>query len=935
MKAGSPMKMLVTDDNKIARKLLVLLEKRRRHRHSRNSIYYYKVRSRRETFLIVSTNGHLQVFQNSSIYKWTGIDPRKIIEDPNSVIPILNAFNKDNYYNLQNSFTRENITECILAISPDITSLTIMIKELGNLLGKVEYDDGVCKIPLVSLEPRYIFHQLKSPSPITFKDRKLAEAEYLRSYLDAIISFSMTQQLTYTIKRCIKENPEAFDELHDVLKKDLRNRKNLLIPISRVQALILNLVHENTSIVEERNNQIDGNGEYSKLVELSSKENHGSQVVHSILVKVRDDSGNLHRFKVDASNFNSEEDARGFINKVQGMERARIKDLKEENEAVFPPALHEVSSLVEEIASIHGFPTTYTYKILQDLYHDVLISYPNPIEFKVASLQLNHGDLISACKRIEELEDVCREIEDDLEGGQETIQGISARINEQENVILPLRIMTSKDPPFKNRPNHWKVYSEIVKRYVMQFTKPATRKVSRFTLSFKRKLECKAISSSISKEGFLSRFPAPGMQSAGQPNLDVLKSIEIEGFTIDDSNEKITYLTDASLLKKIKETDLGDTVSFLLMIEKLIANNYLQVVNKHLKLTKRGTEIVKFLQYTYDFLGSVDFSKHFVESIKSLEHSTDESDLKRNIAQLKEDLLRNYLEKFDESRERANTYLISKGIQDLDSREPGSHAKSRFETIPETMLFCSCGSPMRTIETKHGRRFLACENRLECGNTAALPNDGKITVLTKTCSICNGHVLKIDDSNRGIYLFCPNCWTQNYRTDDELEIGYCATCVQREYCWTDDDDEDSLNLLWNLRKQHEKAIEICPRCQKWPMMVLEADDNGLSTLACENPFCSYRIDIPTPIARNLTPTTKKCLICPMNAAKFKARNGKEYHVCPNCLHEYYKTHRREIGFCMGCVYHDACFIGRTIPETKKTLKEAVQKNLEQQAVNPE
>ncbi|MHA1697970.1 MAG: hypothetical protein ACTSWN_03930, partial [Promethearchaeota archaeon] len=72
MSEKKPIVLIICDDNRIAREIYNSLKSDgKRVKHSSYSSFHYQVIKSGMNHVIVSTNGHLQVFQNSSLYKWT------------------------------------------------------------------------------------------------------------------------------------------------------------------------------------------------------------------------------------------------------------------------------------------------------------------------------------------------------------------------------------------------------------------------------------------------------------------------------------------------------------------------------------------------------------------------------------------------------------------------------------------------------------------------------------------------------------------------------------------------------------------------------------------------------------------------------------------------------------------------------------------------
>ncbi|MEX2728724.1 MAG: DNA topoisomerase, partial [Candidatus Sigynarchaeum springense] len=871
--------LIITDDQRIARHLHSVLDKEPK-RAKPNSIgpFFFTARMDGKKYIILSTNGHLQVFQNSSIYKWSGIDPKKIIEDENSVIPVLNSFNKKNYYALQKVLQTECIGDVILALTPDINGLTIGLKEIRNVLQKAHFDKPAKKLLLYTLDPDAILDQLAHAQPFSFDDEKRAEIENLRSYLDAVISFSITQEVTYTIKRCLNLASPAFKELREILARDSKESKNLLIPMSRAQALILLLIHENNK-------------------QMASTQPTTEEGPRAVIARLVQPGGVRVEVPIDDILLPDARSTDIFLDSMKGEKYIRIKGVMSTEILIPPPGAFDLTGLIEQVSAETDFPTTYTYKILVDLYHSRFISYPNPERTAQYFITLDNARLLKELAAVDEFEDIAKAAIEQQANSMDPMK--KTQSGAIESGIYPIMVEGKNSPFFKVRPNHWKIFSIITRRYLLRFFKPARITETRLAIDLKGYPGATIKTFKVIDEGFTSHCKEGYLSSYKSISFDVLKSLEIESFSTPLKARPRAFYTDGSLLHEIKDYNLGDTVSCLLMIEKLVANNYIQVVNKNLKLTKRGELIADFLRETFSFLGNLEFSTFFMQKIQAIAATSSPSEMQAAIATARKAILDEYMVQFLQSRERTNDYLLKQGINLSIGSEKAYDIdqKRRFTTAPELHLFCPCGSPMKVIETKSKTRFLACENRLGCGKTAALPREGKITVIDKTCKICSKNVLKIESAERGTYFFCPICWMESFSMANGESIGYCATCDARNTCWTADTAAGSEELFSALITQHENGFEKCPRCQKSRMVFAYGVQEGATgRLVCENPLCNFSLDVPRSFSGKMQRTAKKCLICPMNAVLVTIKEGSSFHVCINCYNQHLKRKDEQIGF---------------------------------------
>ncbi|MFX0103226.1 MAG: DNA topoisomerase, partial [Candidatus Hodarchaeota archaeon] len=485
---------------------------------------------------------------------------------------------------------------------------------------------------------------------------------------------------------------------------------------------------------------------------------------------------------------------------------------------------------------------------------------------------------------------------------------------------------------FKDKQNYWKIYEILIRRYLLQYLKPAKVLTSDYTLRLDNGLEISITLLKVIEEG-IYKYQKPLDIEIFADDFNLFTSIEIDGFFKKKCKNDPSYYTNATLLKEIKRLDLGSTVSFLLMIDKLVDNDYIQTVNNNLKLTKRGEFITNYLDDTFDFLGSVEFSRFFIDSIhKLMKFGTPEA-LEAGMQDMKEKILRTYLNHFDTSRENTAQLLATAGIEIpyYENKVIVQSSKSRFPAISKYRIFCSCGSPMLVIETKNNKRFLACENRVECGKTAFLPNEGRIEIAEKMCKLCGKHIMKIDSKVKGIYFYCPTCWTKSIQ-EPKYKAGFCSTCKELDACWLCEDDKLNSAEMKEVLEKRKQVFQKCPRCKNHDLFLYmnEDDPKDKARLICENPLCNYHVYIPEPFIGKIEKSGKKCMVCPMNAVIFTKNENNSYHVCLNCYNSYLHDKEKEIGFCIGCKFYKACFKEELESlDEKLSIKESIKKKMEE------
>ncbi|MHA1698404.1 MAG: hypothetical protein ACTSWN_06155, partial [Promethearchaeota archaeon] len=112
--------------------------------------------------------------------------------------------------------------------------------------------------------------------------------------------------------------------------------------------------------------------------------------------------------------------------------------------------------------------------------------------------------------------------------------------------------------------------------------------------------------------------------------------------------------------------------------------------------------------------------------------------------------------------------------------------------------------------------------------------------------------------------------------------------------------------------------------------------NKRDLMVCQDPYCNHVIPLPKGFLDNarIKKSDKKCLICPMNAVIYEKGENLRFYICINCYNKYRRSGIKEIGFCLGCVYHDECFKDESEKQGKKlSLIESVKRRMQELAFN--
>lgn len=319
--------------------------------------------------------------------------------------------------------------------------------------------------------------------------------------------------------------------------------------------------------------------------------------------------------KTKDNKIKKQEDAQWVLKNIQNL--ATVYDIETERKTYYAPSLHSLLELQKEANKFYGFTSAQTLKIAQSLYEKhKLITYPRT-ESKHLPTAFAQGirDQIEAIASI----DAYKDIASGILNNPAKVNGIVHQKRYVDDKKLTdhhaITITDQKLGRKKLDDAELKIYHLIVKRLLAIFMPPY--QLDKTTVIVQSGTELfKASGQVIIQEGYTQLYKNHQKQKSEKilPPLTKGHQLHVKGAEIlSKVTEPPTRYTDSSLLDAmfhagrfvenkelqaiLKDAEgIGTSATRAEIIEKLIANDYLQRMGKSIAATKFGIDIILSLQ---------------------------------------------------------------------------------------------------------------------------------------------------------------------------------------------------------------------------------------------------------------------------------------------------------------------------------------------------
>lgn len=443
--------------------------------------------------------------------------------------------------------------------------------------------------------------------------------------------------------------------------------------------------------------------------------------------------------------FKDKKEADAVMERIEGASSATVGTIEKKRRKSNPPAPFNTTSLMAAASSI-GIKPARTMRIAESLYMSGYTSYP-----RVDNTVYPSGlDLKGVLKILASVPDFRENAEALLAKDK-----LTPTRGKQETTDHPPIYPTGAADPDKLRPEEWKLYSLICRRFMA-------------TLSEAAELESTKVMLDVAGEEFTARgdvLVVPGYRAVypyglkKDEQMPPLKEGQVLDFWDAQCAHKQTEpparYSSGKLIQEMEARGLGTKATRHDMIERLYSRHY--IVNDPIEPTQLGVAIIDALQKYAKTITTPEMTAELESEMTQIADGKLERD---EVVLHSRKLLGGIIEA-----------LIPEKDSIADMISDAVTADSRVGACPK------CGGDL-CVKTSAKTRssFVGCNNWPDCDVTYPLPQ-GRYEAIDELCPTCGGTQVKVTPFRAKAYNHClnPECATNKM---EDIVVGECAVCKE-------------------------------------------------------------------------------------------------------------------------------------------------------------
>src|SRR3990170_2782783 len=486
----------------------------------------------------------------------------------------------------------------------------------------------------------------------------------------------------------------------------------------------------------------------------------------------------------------------------------RVLEYVQNEKEEWPPIPFNTTTFIAEANRI-GYGAAHAMKIAEDLYQRGLISYPrtdNTVYPPTLSLR-------GVLQKLEE-SDLANEARTLL--AQEKIRG---RRGPNETTDHPPIYPTQGAKKSDLRPDHWRVYELVARRFLATVAPNCIAEVSEAKLDAGGET-FRADGYVIKDPGWRAYYPYWTTREETLPALAVGEDVPLVDVTVQkDETRPPPRYTQGALIQEMERLSLGTKSTRHEIIQKLYDRKYIE--GKQVRPTVGGKALISALEDHAEKITQPEMTAH-------LERDMDE--IARGVRTQKEVI--------SESQQ-----MLEEVVEILQKNEAAIGQEIEAALKEQNYIGpCNvCGQGTLVVRrSRRGQRFLGCDRYPECRNTHPLPQSGIILSAEQPCPECGAPMIRQMD--RG-------------RTETFCVASECPTVLKRS------------------------VIAKCDKCGTGELRIIHSA-RGKRFVGCTNyPNCDN--SHPLPQRGLIVPTEDRCPECNQPIIKVISRGRRPWVICIN------------------------------------------------------
>ena len=443
------------------------------------------------------------------------------------------------------------------------------------------------------------------------------------------------------------------------------------------------------------------------------------------------------RFKDEATATSAYQDA-----KAAG--KARVTDVVKKTRKGTIQTPFNTTSL-QTAAAAEGLTPARTMRIAESLYMSGLISYPR-VDNTVYPETLDLSEVVTMLKGVPQYSNYCDELL--------AAQPLKATRGKQETTDHPPIYPTGVGDPDKLRPEEWKLYNLIARRFLATLSEQPVIEGTKVTLDAGGQTFT-ASGDVLVKPGYRAIYPYGSKKDEQLPALSVSQEVDLTSLDLEaKQTEPPARYSQGKLVQEMERLGLGTKSTRASIIERLYEVKYLK--NDPIEPSQLGMAIIDALECYAAHITTPEMTSELEGDMTKVAEGQASQDA---VVDHSRELLASLLEGLIEHKEDLGE-AISDAVQ----------ADAKIGVCPK------CGHDLLVKQSAKTRSsFIGCSAWPECEVTYPLPQ-GKIQTVEELCPVCGCPQIKVQPFRSKPYVVCvdPACPTNK---EPDVTVGVCPTCA--------------------------------------------------------------------------------------------------------------------------------------------------------------
>ena len=494
------------------------------------------------------------------------------------------------------------------------------------------------------------------------------------------------------------------------------------------------------------------------------------------------------RFKDEATATSAYQDA-----KAAG--KARVTDVVKKTRKGTIQTPFNTTGL-QTAAAAEGLTPARTMRIAESLYMSGLISYPR-VDNTVYPETLDLSEVVTMLKGVPQYANYCDELL--------AAQPLKATRGKQETTDHPPIYPTGVGDPDKLRPEEWKLYNLIARRFLATLSEQPVIEGTKVTLDAGGQTFA-ASGDVLVKPGYRAIYPYGSKKDEQLPALSVGQEVDLTSLDLEaKQTEPPARYSQGKLVQEMERLGLGTKSTRASIIERLYEVKYLK--NDPIEPSQLGMAIIDALECYAAHITTPEMTSELEGDMTKVAEGQASQDA---VVDHSRELLASLLEGLIEHKEDLGE-AISDAVQ----------ADAKIGVCPK------CGHDLLVKQSAKTRSsFIGCSAWPECEVTYPLPQ-GKIQTVEELCPVCGCPQIKVQPFRSKPYGVCvdPACPTNK---EPDVTVGVCPTCAAagreglliahrsertlKRFIRCTNYDECSTSYPLPQRGELKATGEVCPDC---------------------------------------------------------------------------------------------------------------------------